>query len=66
MELFAKIFNGLNPLTTLAKSSILNVWLSFEYASNLAAEIILNNSEKKHIQDFYIYNLMCSPDFFIE
>ena len=33
MELFSKIFNSWNSLTIFAKSSILDVWLVFEYAS---------------------------------
>ena len=32
-ELFAKMVNGLQLLTILLKSSILDVWLDFEYAS---------------------------------
>ena len=32
MELFAKIFNGFPPLTVLAKSSILDIWLGSKYA----------------------------------
>ena len=33
MELFAKIFNGFEPLTNFAESSILNVSLGSGYAS---------------------------------
>ena len=33
IELSAKIFNSLKPVTIFSKSSILDVWLSFEYAS---------------------------------
>ena len=33
LELFAKMVNDLQLLTILAKSSILDVWLDFEYAS---------------------------------
>ena len=33
MELFPKIVNSLRPWTILAKSSIFDVWLGFEYAS---------------------------------
>ena len=33
MELFAKLVNGFQLSTNLAKSSILDIWLGFEYTS---------------------------------
>ena len=33
MEIFAKIVNGLQPLTIFVKNSILDVWPGYEYAS---------------------------------
>ena len=35
MEIFAKIVDGFQPLTILAKSSILDVWLGSEYVSRV-------------------------------
>ena len=35
MELFAKLFSGWNLLIISVKSSILDIWLSFVYASEV-------------------------------
>ena len=40
MELFAKTVDSIPPLTIFAKSSILDVWMSSEYASDLGALIL--------------------------
>ena len=40
MEHFAKIVNGFQPLTMFAKSSILNIWLSFEYTTAHGDDVI--------------------------
>ena len=35
IEAFAKLNNGFKPLTSFARSTILDVWLGSEYASRL-------------------------------
>ena len=44
MELFAKIVNGLQSLTTSSKSSILDVWQASEYASAVVVFFLLTLS----------------------
>ena len=39
IELFAEIVKNLKPFTTLAKTTILDVWQGFEYASELASKV---------------------------
>ena len=39
MEVFAKIIKNEKPFSIFAKSSILNVWQGFEYASELASKV---------------------------
>ena len=50
MELFAEIVNGLQQLTDFTKSSILDVWLSSECASepNVEKTVILNEWVSKY------------------
>ena len=40
MERFAKIFNGFQPFTNFAKSSILDVWQAFEYTSEIFSKAV--------------------------
>ena len=44
MELFAKIVNGRIPLFIFAKTSILDLWLSFQYATE---------------QDHFVVHIVC-------
>ena len=39
MELFAKIVKNEKPFTIFVKSSILDVWQDYEYASELASKV---------------------------
>ena len=56
MEPFAKIVTTFQPLTIFGKSSILDIWLGFEYAS----ESKYKNNNKKADQNYRNSHRMCS------
>ena len=49
MELFAKIVSDFQPLTILAKSSILDVWQDYEYASDVCYSTQWTNARNNSV-----------------
>ena len=51
MKPFAKLFNGFKPLTTFAKTSVLDVWLGSEYASGHESAFLTGQLLNDYLQN---------------
>ena len=57
MEVFIKIVNGFQPFTVFIKSSILDIWLGYEYAfGDQAYSLKLKTTALRRTDIGYIYN----------
>ena len=57
MEVFTKIVNGFQPFTVFIKSSILDIWLGYEYAfGDQAYSLKFKTTALRRTDIGYIYN----------
>ena len=57
MELFAKIVNGLKPMTIFAKISILDIWLGFDHSSSNSLIGSFHHGFKHGFKRFSIFQI---------
>ena len=62
MKLFAKIVNGLQPLTIFAKPSILGVWQDSESTSDCDIQTYINKIVERYAHEIIYYFMLENRD----